>query len=126
MNDFFFYPRTIVNRKGVLLLSSTAFAVSDTAATYNLTPFRVCGRGTMLVNLLQAVPDGTTGTLPVVFSANGSTQTVTKRGGEPLTVADLQGTGVYEFYYDSGAGILQLLGGTPAAAVTAGTEATIR
>jgi hypothetical protein len=124
MPDFFFFNQwNVVNRRGTLLLGSTAVAVTDTAVTISLPPFRVSGRGTILVNIVQAIPEGTTTTLPIVFSANGSTQAVTKRGGVPLTVADLQGTGVYEFFYDRNAGTLQLLDSTPAAAA-ATTAAT--
>lgn len=127
MNDFFFYyPRTMVNRNGVLLLNSTAVASSDSAVTYNLPRFRTCGRGLMLVNLLQGIPEGLDDTLPIVFNANGSTQALTKTGGEPVTVADIQGTGVYQFYYDSNAGILQLLGETSTTAATTSAEVTTR
>lgn len=126
MNDFFFfYPRAVVNRRGTLLLSSTAVVVSDTAVTISLPRFRTCGRGTMLVNIQQPIPEDTTETLPIVFSANGATQAVIKRGQLPLTVADLQGVGVYEFYYDSNANVVQLLDYTPEEAA-ATTEATTR
>lgn len=127
MNDFFFYyPRTMVNRNGVLLLNSISVSSSDSAVTYSLSRFRICGRGLMLVNLLQGIPEGIDDSLPVVFNANGSTQALTKTGGEPVTVADLQGTGVYQFYYDSNAGILQLLGGTYTTAAPASAEVTTR
>lgn len=121
MWDFLFY-NPYVNRRGSLLLNSTAVAVTDTAVTISLPPFRICGRGTMLVNIAQSIPEGTTTTLPIVFSANGSTQAVTKRGGEALTVADLQGTGVYEFFYDRYVGTLQLLDSTPSAATAATSQ----
>lgn len=121
MFDFlFFYPWNLVNRRGSLLLNSSSVVVSDTAVTISLPPFRLQERGTLFVNIQQAIPDGTTATLPIVFSANGNTKAITKRGGDALTVADLQGVGVYEFFYDRYAGTLQLLDSTPAA--TAATQ----
>ena len=112
-----------VNRGGSLLLPTTAVAVSTSAVTLSLPPFRACAPfGSLYINLTQAIPDGTDTTLPVVFSANGSTQTATKYNGEALTVADLQGTGVYEFFYNRANNTLQLLGIAPAA--TAATQTT--
>mgnify|MGYP006916041121 CR=1 FL=1 len=104
-----------VNRGGSLLLPTTAIAVSTTAVTISLPPFRAPGNfGTLFLNLSQEIPTGTTATLPIVFSANGSTQAATKYGGEALTVADLQGTGVYQFFYNRADSTFQLLGVVPA------------
>ncbi len=112
-----------VNRGGSLLLPTTAIAVSTSAVTLSLPPFRTCSAfGTLFINLTEAIPDGTETTLPIVFSANGSTQTATKYNGEALTVADLQGTGVYEFFYNCANNTLQLLGSTPASTTVATTE----
>ena len=68
-------------------------------------------RGTLFVNLAQAIPTGTTGTLPILFETNGATQAVTKYNGEALTVADVPGTGVFEFWFDKSTNILQILTG---------------
>lgn len=120
MWDFFnFLPLLLVNRRGSLLLPTTGLTVSATAATFTLPSYRVSGpRGTMLIKISQAFPDGATATLPIVFAANGGTQAATKVGGDPLTIADIQGTGVYEFYYDRESSTLQLLGTAAAAAAT--------
>lgn len=112
-----------VNRGGSLLLPTTSVAVSTTAVTFSLPPFRAPGMFcTLFINITNAIPEGTDTTLPIVFSAYGTTQAATKYNGEALTVADLQGTGVYEFFYNRAANTLQLLGSTPAA--TAATPAT--
>jgi hypothetical protein len=122
MWDFFYFlPMLLVNRRGSLLLPTTGLTVSTTAATFNLPAYRVSGaRGTMLIKISQEFPDGATATLPIVFSANGGTQAATKVGGDPLTIADIPGTGVYEFYYDRTSGTLQLLG--TASSATAATQ----
>lgn len=115
-----FNPFGFVDRRGTLLVNSTAVAVSDTAVTISLDGFRTSGvRGTMLINLLQAIPEGTTETLPIVFSANGSTLSPTRCGNEPLTVADLQGIGVYQFYYDRNGNKLQIISGAVPQTATA-------
>lgn len=104
-----------VNRGGSLLLPTSSIAVSTTAVTFSLPPFRASGNfGTLYINISQEIPTGTTATLPILFSANGSTQAATKYGGEALTVADLQGTGVYQFFYNRADSTLQLLGIVPA------------
>lgn len=122
MWDFFkFLPFILVNRRGSLLLPTTGLTVSATAATFTLPSYRVSSpRGTMLIKISQAFPDGATSTLPIVFTANGGTQAATKAGGDPLTIADIPGAGVYEFYYDRESSTLQLLG--TAAAATATTQ----
>ena len=68
-------------------------------------------RGTVFVKLAQAIPTGTTGTLPILFETNGVTQAVTKYNGAPLTVADLTGTGVFQFWFERDTNTLQLMTG---------------
>ena len=68
-------------------------------------------RGTVFVNLMQSIPTGTTGTLPVLFETNGATQAVTKFNGAPLTVADVAGTGVYQLWFERDTNTLQLMTG---------------
>jgi hypothetical protein len=60
------------------------------------------------VNIADAIPTGTTGTLPVRLTLNGSTRNLTFFGGTNVTAADLTGTGVVTIFYDWYNGILQL------------------
>lgn len=48
---------------------------------------------------------------PILFETNGSTQAVTKYNGAPLTVADVQGTGVYQFWFERDTNTLQIMSG---------------
>lgn len=66
-------------------------------------------KGVILFRLNQPIPDGTTGTLPVVFSSNDFTQPLTNVGGTAITAAQVTGTGVYLIYYDKDANLMQLL-----------------
>lgn len=66
--------------------------------------------GGLYAYLAQAIPTGTTATLPVVFtSEGGNTTPLVGLDDEPITVASITGTGVYHFFYDQKAGRLQLL-----------------
>lgn len=73
--------------------------------------------GTIFVRLGTAIPTGTATTLPVTLTLNGNTRQLTFFGGQNVTVADIQGTGVLEVFNDRDNGILQLLS-TPAPATT--------
>ena len=98
----------MANRGGIPRVESTGVVVGTESVVfsfrtlnYQRSPFN----GRVLVRLNQPIPTGTTATLPIVFNS----QAVTTYNGEPLTVADVAGTGVYLFYYDSASGTLQLI-----------------
>lgn len=50
-----------------------------------------------------------TGTLPILFSVNGFTLPLTGLNGVPITVADLNQTGIYLIYYNKSTKTLQLM-----------------
>ena len=108
------WPFQYVNQWGIPTIQSRGVVVSDTSVDFkfnpdwNSRPFR----GLLLVNLADAIPTGTTTTLPIRFSMAGTSSNVTVAGGGNLTVADLPGLGVYLLYYDRLADTLQLLNET--------------
>lgn len=105
-------PFQFVNRRGSAALTTTGVTVGTSNVTFTFQNHAFLNswyRGTVLINLAQKIPTGTTTTLPIVFSTNGVTQAVTKVGGVPLTVADIVGTGVYEFWFDKSTNTLQLI-----------------
>lgn len=66
--------------------------------------------GGLYAYLAQAIPTGTTATLPIVFTSDGGNPTpVVGLDDEPVTVADITGTGVYHLFYDQAASRLQLI-----------------
>ena len=106
------YPYQYVNRAGIPTVKSTSVQVNgttsvdftfDTEITYR--PYR----GLVLVYLAQAIPAGTTTTLPIRLTLGPNSSNVTTYNGAALTVADFQGTGVYLFYYDKNDNVLQIL-----------------
>lgn len=107
-------PFSWVNRRGSAAIGSTGVKVNaeNVVFTFNNHAFvNTNYRGTIFVNLLQAIPTGTTGTLPILFETNGATQAVTKFNGAALTVADVAGTGVYQLWFERDTNTLQLMTG---------------
>lgn len=105
------WPFQYVNQRGIPTIKSQSVTVSETSVDFkfnpdwNSRPFR----GLLLVYISEAVPEGTTTTLPIRFSMAGTTSNVTVAGGTNLTVAELPGVGVYLLYYDRFSDTLQLL-----------------
>ena len=107
-------PFVWVNKRGSAAIASTGVKVNtaDVVFTFKNHAFVNANyRGTIFVNLRQAIPTGTTGTLPILFETNGVTQAVTKFNGAPLTVADVPGTGVFQLWFERDTNTLQLMTG---------------
>lgn len=106
------YPFNYVNRRGIPAIETSSITVNDDNVVLGLPDraFRFLNdKGVMLLRLNQAIPAGTTDTLPIVFSVNDFTQPLTNVGGTPITVAQMPGAGVYTIYYDKNANLMQLL-----------------
>lgn len=108
-------PFHFVNRNGSAAIASTGVRVTAENVIFSFQNHAFLNAwymGTLFVKLAQTIPTGTTGTLPILFETNGATQAVTKYNGEPLTVGDISGTGVYQLWFEKGDNILQLMTGT--------------
>lgn len=105
------FPFQYVNINGIPTIETCGINVTDTSVDFKFHPDwdRNPFRGLLLVNISEAIPTGTTTTLPIRFSMSGVTSNVTVVGGDNLTVADLPGTGVYLIYYDRFSDILQMI-----------------
>ena len=111
---FWLRPYTRANRNGSAAIASTGVVVNTNNVVFsfkNHAFLNASYRGTIFVNLMQAIPTGTTGTLPILFETNGVTQAVTKFNGEALTVADVPGTGVVQLWFERDTNTLQLMTG---------------
>ena len=104
-----------VNVNGLPCLRSTAVTVSTTEVRFDFNSHRNVGRpfvGVVVVQLAQAIPDGTTTTLPIVFTTEGGNPAnLTTYDGANVTVADIAGTGIYLVWVDTQSGVVQLLTG---------------
>jgi hypothetical protein len=118
------FPWQYCNINGLPTIKTQTVVISDTAVTFKFAPdfdgrpFR----GLILVYISEAIPEGTTTTLPVQFSMAGTTSNVTVAGGANVTVADLPGVGIYLVYFDRWADTLQLIGSLPAAATQTASD----
>ena len=104
-----------VNQSGIPALRSLSVTVGTNDVRFDFNNHRNVGRpfrGLLVINLAQVLPAGTTATLPIVFtSGGGSVANLTTFNGDPVTVADITGTGIYLAWYESSTDSLQLLTG---------------
>lgn len=104
-----------VNQTGIPALRSLSVTVGTTDVRFDFNNHRNVGRpfrGLLIINLAQIIPTGTTATLPIVFTSDGGAVTnLTTFSGDPVTVADIPGTGIYICWYESQTDSLQLLTG---------------
>lgn len=102
-----------VNASGIPCLRSTAVNVTATEVRFDFNSHRNVGRpfvGLVLVQLAQAIPTGTTATLPIVFTTEGGNPAnVTTYDGDNVTVGDILGTGVYLVWVNTQTGEVQLV-----------------
>lgn len=104
------FPMQYVNINGIPTVEARSLNVTATSVNFVFRPDwdRNPFRGLLLINLTEAIPEGTTTTLPITFTMAGTISNVTLPGGDNWTVADY-GVGVYLVYYDRFANTLQLL-----------------
>ena len=105
----FGYPSINTNGRGIPYVRTGSISVGTEAVDYGLGFRRIDPIGVIVIHIADAIPEGTTGTLPVRFTLNGSTRTLTYFDGTPVTAADLAGTGRIEVFHDYFDGSLQLL-----------------
>lgn len=102
-----------VNAGGIPTLRSLSVTVTSANVQFDFNNHRNVGRpyrGLLIVNLAQAIPSGTTTTLPIVFTTSGSNeQALVGLNNTPITVAQITGTGVYLLWYESTTNTLQLI-----------------
>lgn len=104
-----------VNRNGIPTISSLSVNVTTTQVAIDFnnhpnvgTPFR----GLIIVRLNQPIPTTAATTLPIVFtSEGGNAKPLVGYNSEPVTVADIPGTGIYLVWWESQTDTLQLLTG---------------
>ena len=96
------------NVTGAPYLSTKNVTVTDTAVDFVLGFRRIAPVGYFTVRIADAIPEGTTGTLPVNLTLNGITRALTFFNGTPVTAADITGTGIITVFNDKFNGILQI------------------
>ena len=95
------------NVNGIPYLSTTNVTVTEQNVSFALGFRRIQPVGFMTVRITNEIPTGTTDTLPIQLTLNGTSRPLTFFNGTPVTVADLTGTGVLLVFNDRFNGILQ-------------------
>ena len=95
------------NTRGIPYLPTTGVTVGSASVDFSLGFRSIPKVGYLTFRITDAIPTGTTGTLPVRFTLNGQTRALTSFGGVAVTAADLTGAGVVTVFYDWFNGILQ-------------------
>ena len=109
MGCYINYPTNI---NGIPYLRTTNTTVGTATVDLALGSYRrpLPAVGYFTVRITDAIPTGTTATLPVTLTRNGVTRALTLFDGTPVTVAELiGGTGVFTVFNDDENGILQLM-----------------
>lgn len=105
------YPFNFANRNGIPMIESNSVTADTTNVIINIPnrAFRFLnGTGLILFRLNTAIPTGSE-TLPILFSSNEFTQSLTIVGGDAATGTQLSGTGIYLMYYAKDANLMQLI-----------------
>ena len=105
------------NVNGIAYLRTQSVTVGTDTVDFALGFRRIPPMGYLTINVADAIPADATGTLPVRFTLNGFTRNLTFFGGDNVTAADLEGTGVITVFHDYYNGVLQLV--SPLAPATA-------
>jgi hypothetical protein len=104
-----------VNQLGIPTISSNSVTVGTTQVAFDFNNHPTVGqpfRGIVVVRLNQAIPAGTTSTLPITFTSDGAnTVNLVGFNGNNITVADLTGSGIYLVFVDGQSNTVQLLTG---------------
>lgn len=103
------------NAGGIPYLTSTNVTVSDTSVDIALgwTRRQLPPVGYLTIRVANEIPTGTTATLPITLTLNGTSRALTLFDGSAVTVAELiGGTGVITVFNDRFNGILQLMSRT--------------
>ena len=105
-------PNITTNAGGIPYLISTNTTVGTETVDIALGFRRIQPVGYLTIFVEDVIPTGTTTTLPVTLTMNGTTRALTLPNGTPVTVAELLGTSVFTVFNDRFRGLLTLMSRT--------------
>lgn len=105
-------PNVTTNAGGIPYLSSSNVTVSTETVDIALGFRKIQPIGHLTIFIDDAVPTGTTGTLPVTITLNGTTRALTLPNGTPVTAEELIGVNIIDVFNDRFKGILALMSRT--------------
>ena len=111
-NLFFRYPT--LGRNNFNTIPSAKVTVGTENVTIELPDHALYRRnyvGGFFLDLREAIPTGTTATLPILIGANGDTRPLMEYAGKPATVGNYVGAGIYEIHYNRNTNQLYIVNG---------------
>ena len=106
------FNNVTTNAGGIPYISSTNTTVGTESVDIALGFRRIQPVGYLTVRISDVVPTGTTGTLPVTLTLNGTTRALTLPNGTPVTAAALINTNAILVFNDRFSGLLLLMSRT--------------
>lgn len=100
------------NAGGIPYFISTNVTIGTETVDIALGFRRIAPIGYITVFISDIIPEGTTTTLPITITLNGTTRALTLPNGTPVTVAELVGVNVMQIFNDRFRGILTLMSRT--------------
>lgn len=100
------------NTGGIPYLQTSGVTVGSDSVDFSLGFRRIPAIGFLTIKITEAIPTGTTGTLPIRFTLNGSSRNLTFFGGASVTAGDLASTGTILVWYNWYDGTLELIAPT--------------
>ena len=105
-------PNVTTNAGGIPYLSSSNVTISTETVDIALGFRKIQPIGHLTIFIDDVVPTGTTGTLPVTITLNGTTRALTLPNGVPVTAEALIGVNIIDVFNDRFKGILALMSRT--------------
>lgn len=100
------------NAGGIPYIQSTNVTVGTETVDIALGFRRIQPLGYLTIRMDTQIPTGTTGTLPVTLTLNGTSRALTLPNGTPVTAADLEAVSVMTVFNDRFNGLLVLMSRT--------------
>ncbi len=100
------------NAGGIPYISSTNVTIGTETVDIALGFRRIQPVGYLTIFIEDVIPTGTTTTLPITLTLNGTTRNLTLPNGTPVTVAELIDTSVITVFNDRFRGLLTLISRT--------------
>ena len=100
------------NAGGIPYLSFTNVTIGTESVDIALGFRRIQPVGYMTIYVSDPIPSGTTATLPITITLNGTTRNLTLPNGTAVTVAELEATNVFTVFNDRFRGLLTLMSRT--------------
>lgn len=106
------FQNVTTNAGGLAYISNTQVTVGTDSVNIALGFRRIQPIGYFTVRMENAIPTGTTATLPITLTMNGVTRPLLLPNGDEVTVADLLAVNVFLVFNDRFSNLLTLMSRT--------------